>query len=279
MNILQYFKHLISNISMQDDDHEEQKTISKNYKQQFKNLINEASYILESDDISSNDEHPIFIFIKQITDYITIHNSLNAYWHSDNDFHFLFGKCLEKNVSNNYVKSIITREVHDEDKKYYRNVTFHSETIMFDYSISPIIINPWHKRRTSDALINIATQNNKFDSIQYNHNISNYYCYPMGFIYCHNGNHSQYSAKLKNKGKTHIEQIDDWTYLYSYIIFDGEKFIYDFPNQSYTNYPIEYEIEQDLELYIGVLFEIGRLLIDKKNVFPKQIQDLITQNI
>ena len=276
MNLLESFKRLFNNKNIYFSYHEEEKPNIKSYHKKFENLISEASYIIDSDDVSSNDVHPIFIFIKQITDYITLENSLNSYEKVDTFRANVLKKVL-LNSQEKYIKKIIVSNIDDESRQYYEDhgIKVLNEYICFNYSNSPIIINPWNMRRTSDALVKVATQKNKFDSIKYNYNIVNTYYYPLGYIICYNGNHSQYSAKLKNEGTVHISQFDDITSLYEYVDFDGNSFNYSFPDLDSSINFIRYEVETEQEFYIGVLFEIGRLMMDKKNLFPKQIQKLI----
>lgn len=99
----------------------------------------------------------------------------------------------------------------------------------------------------------------------------------MGVILCNGANHSQYSALLKGKGITSVREIVNVEKLYRYISFNGDYFIYNFSNEEGV---IKQErqkimITTNIEFYSGVLFEIGRLLLDRKDIFPSSIQEVL----
>ncbi|HCD5576408.1 TPA: hypothetical protein NBZ25_002746, partial [Enterococcus faecalis] len=97
---------------------------------------------------------------------------------------------------------------------------------------------------------------------------------------CHGGNHSQYSAKLRGEGVSYVEEIVNIEKLYKYVTFDGNQFTYNFPNYDIEIYPYSVEPKNEEEFYAGVLFEIGRILLEKPEIFPKDILEIFeNQNI
>ncbi|NSN32612.1 hypothetical protein HRE38_13920, partial [Enterococcus faecalis] len=110
--------------------------------------------------------------------------------------------------------------------------------------------------------------------------IMNTYYYPIGLAICHGGNHSQYSAKLRGEGVSYVEEIVNIEKLYKYVTFDGNQFTYNFPNYDIEIYPYSVEPKNEEEFYAGVLFEIGRILLEKPEIFPKDILEIFeNQNI
>lgn len=276
MKILEIFKRdLKKDVSLLTDINQESLGRERNILM-FNNLMKEASYILNNSDITGHSIHPIFSFIKQITDYLTLESSLEAYVRNDLQLpRSLEDIFIAADIYSNFKKIEQTLLVspHNDDIDYYKDSGY--KIIPLDFSInlsnSPIIINPWKIERTSDALIGISIESNKFDAKRYSGNIINHYYYPLGCTICFNGNHSQYSAKLKGTGTTIIKEIVNIESLYKYVTFDGTKFIYNFPNDEIEMFPKEDEIKNMNEFYGGVLFEVGRMLIERKELFPEEV--------
>jgi len=100
----------------------------------------------------------------------------------------------------------------------------------------------------------------KFDKI--NHMAQ--YFYPLGITYVYNGNHSIFSGMNKGEGNIKVNTLFDVSYLYKYFYFDG----------TYLN---NRKTQEKHKIYfeIGVLFEIGRLLLEHPEVFEDEIQKKI----
>lgn len=124
-----------------------------------------------------------------------------------------------------------------------------------------LILDTWNYKRIITNLNNINDKN----ILKPVDNINNYYIFPLDVVLCMGGNHSQLAAKIQNKGVSHISRIVDLSCLYPYTTFDGEKFI-DLHKQNNYWYP-----ENELELFSGVFFEIGRILKKHSEYFDSDL--------
>lgn len=160
--------------------------------------------------------------------------------------------------------SIILREVHPDDKSAYsQSILKQSGEIKVEINAIPILLNVWNGDRVIDNFQGI-NENNKFDGIKHKNNIQNYYLYPMNFIVCFGGNHSQFAARYKNDGHTVVEKIVDYSNVYSTITFDGVGFT------DKNNEYLELDYSEDEVFYAGVLYELGRYILDN-TYFNKSI--------
>jgi hypothetical protein len=239
----------------------------------FKNIMSHAESIINSDaDFTKEKVHPIFTFIKQFTDYLTLKVALSSYEHphntaTSNDSSF-FWTLFEKCQFQDYYKTVyFDSSVHNDDKKYYKHLI--QEDSFVGLNNTPIIINPWNQGRIADNIVYVGTHLNAFNAQKGSpgyQNIENILYYPLGILICDGGNHSQFSQKLKGDAKTRVRQFVDISKLYEVIKFDGAKFnIQEKLNQE------DKEISNQSDFYLGVLFEIGRLLLDKPEIFPQEI--------
>ncbi|MBC1604434.1 hypothetical protein HCJ39_06880 [Listeria rocourtiae] len=230
----------------------------------FDNMLRQANDILKHESHSKEQVHPIFIYMKQLTDLITSENGVQSLtkgsiMSSTNIERIFEGR---SDYNRNKVKYIELEKPHPEDLFAYQknNYFIYELPIQQEFSNSPIILNPWHPDRTVRAIETIDTKMNKFDSKRHKSNLSNYYYYPIGVTLCSGGNHSQYSAKLKGNGSTSIRSIIDIRDVYAETSFE--------PEEGMSKH----------ELYAGILFEIGRLLMGHSEVFPNEIRECIEKN-
>ncbi|WP_233041919.1 MULTISPECIES: DUF6710 family protein [Enterococcus] len=245
----------------------------------FNEIIKNADYILKNTKNTSEKIHPIFTFVKQITDLITAETALNSYikgeYYPDN----VIPKVIEARFSQN--SSLLINHIKispkKEDKKYYiaSGYYYYDENIEINLANFPLVLNPWNSSRISNNIKNVSTEINPFDSRRFSWNIVNVYYYPVGFAQCFGGNHSQYSSKLKGAGTSFIDSIIDVEKVYKYVSFDGIDFCYNFPNDEVKIYPQNFPSKNKLEFYAGTLYEIGRLLLEYPDIFPEQIQNAI----
>ena len=158
---------------------------------------------------------------------------------------------------------------------YGDKVEFAINSPNFKINSIPVLVASWNSSRIIENIININV-NNILHPID---NIKNTYIYPLGFMAATNGNHSQFSAILQDEGTSYVERIFDISKLYKYLKFDGDSYRIDtdsenqrlFPNWEEYVFSHEHESSKD-EFYIGVLYEIGRLLLKKKpSVYPDNI--------
>ena len=103
----------------------------------------------------------------------------------------------------------------------------------------------------------VQNDNNEFDGVRFSSNIQNHYLYPINIVVCTGGNHSQLSAKYQNIGITVINKIKKFTSLYDKVKFDGANYV-----KIEDNEIIEMRYDENILFYSGVIFELGRYLLD-----------------
>ncbi|MEZ7662122.1 DUF6710 family protein [Rothia dentocariosa] len=174
-------------------------------------------------------------------------------------------------------------DLSKENIKVYKNVygnkvDFAKGAPNFRINSIPLLVSPWHPSRVIENISDINTNN----VLHPCDNMRNTYIYPLGFSVATNGNHSQLSAILQNAGNSSIERVLDISELYKYIYFDGEsyksnisnidrKFHIPSPEEHSRGLDHEYKYSEE-ELCIGVLYEIGRLLLEEYSfVYPDNI--------
>ena len=138
-----------------------------------------------------------------------------------------------------------------------------SQKATFTLRERPILLNPWNNQRIGRNISNI----NKNNLLYPNSNIQNYYYYPLDIMLCWGGNHSQLSALLDNSlGHTsEVTYLYDLTEMYSRIVFDGINF------KSIESGETIMYVSNKVEVTIGIFYEVGRLLLEHTNYFPKNI--------
>lgn len=257
-----------------------------NNRELFSSVMENTVYILNKSPKKSKEDHPIFSFIRQFTDLITIETALTSHaYGSQTRTDIMVSSTFEAKYSKEsetLIERVYLKEVAKEDLSIYHSLGYYysmKPNISFDLTTFPAILNPWNTDRIAKNLINVATKQNPFDKDRYESNINNCYYYPIGISSCRQGNHSQYSAKLKGAGISTIEEIVNIEKLYNYISFDGNYFHYDFPNDDVKIYPLKLPISNKIELYLGILFEVGRLLKDHPYIFPKDIKKCMASKV
>ena len=164
---------------------------------------------------------------------------------------------LESEISQR--EQIIRYSTIDYVKGYYNQ---NDKLIQNDYweikiNEIPLLLNPWNGKRIINNLINI-NDNNIFDGKKHAINVYNHYLYPMNMIVCHGANHSQFSAKIKNQGKTVIRELYNFSNLYDFIEFDGKDYL-----RKDTNKRIKLlKCNKNIIFYSGIIFEMGRYILE-----------------
>lgn len=250
-------------------------------KELFGNVINNANYILKNSSADDEIIHPIFTFIKQFTDLISHETAINSYidgnYHPDDIIPFIFEGIICSACDPEIRRIEITDKENDLLKKM-NNYFIYKKDIYMDLSVFPLILNPWNSKRISENILHVATKDNPFDKDKYSYNLNNYYYYPTGVGQCFGGNHSQYSSKLKGKGNTSIRFVNDISQVYDVVSFDGINFYCATSTESYKSSNFEiYKCKNKLEFYSGLLFEIGRLMLDYPEIFPEKIREAVSQ--
>lgn len=167
---------------------------------------------------------------------------------------------LEEQLTNNKQQFTIIDTIHPDDEKHLKNIPeltiINEKPITIKINEIPILVNVWKNQRIIKNLKEI-NENNVFDGQKNKDNIENYYLYPMNIITCHGGNHSQFSAKIDNAGNTVIKRIYDYSNLYDLVEFNGNNFIKRKDEKILT-----LNFDKDVLFYAGLLFELGRYLLD-----------------
>lgn len=121
-----------------------------------------------------------------------------------------------------------------------------------------LLLNPWNKVPVIGDITRFKKE--KFDyslDQEYEDNLRNYYVYPMNFVNCEGGNHSQYSALNSCGGQTFTRGFYDFSNLYEYYSFSEQGFI--------TNDGQLVVFDDGFNQYVedaGILFYLGKELID-----------------
>lgn len=164
-------------------------------------------------------------------------------------------------ISHNAQDNSLIEEIYSKIEFYLllnrKTFIIENADIEIDINELPILLNPWNGERILDNFIDI-NDNNVFDGFLFISNIQNHYLYPMNIVICSGANHSQLSARFQNKGKTIINEIKDFTSLFNKVKFDGENYI-----DIEKNVPIEMDYDENILFYSGVIFELGRYLLNE----------------
>lgn len=121
-----------------------------------------------------------------------------------------------------------------------------------------LLLNPWNKVSVMGNITRFKKE--KFDyslDQKYEDNLWNYYVYPMNFVFCDGGNHSQYFALNSCGGQTFTRGFYDFSNLYEYYSFSKQGFI--------TNNGQLVVFDDSFNQYVedaGILFYLGKELID-----------------
>lgn len=251
-----------------------EKHLSKDKKQanaSLNNIIQTAKGILEENHtMIYTKQHPIFSYIKIFTDYIQNYQAMIILKNGRDNISFRKNKYF--NTVSSYYHSIdhILFENLLAESKYYK-----IDDLYISNARDPILTKIWKKSSIVDTIKNIGNgmmnkhfynndveRENVFEFDKVNHMAQ--YFYPLGITYVYNGNHSIFSGMNKGEGNIKVNTLFDVSYLYEYFYFDG---IYLKNGKTQEKHKIYFEI--------GVLFEIGRLLLEHPEVFENEIQKKI----
>ena len=248
--------------------------------------LKHAKQILDSENPETIQKYIHAIIIK-----LNINNTLNVLEKAPQDSNNLYNSLPDnfakicKDVENideipsrlyKYVCFDLNKENIEVYKNTYGNrVKFAKNAPNFIINSIPLLVSPWRPSRVTNNIFDINTNNVLYPC----DNMRNTYIYPLGFSVATNGNHSQLSAILQNAGNSSIDRVLDISELYEYICFDGESYKSNIDGKFYIFSPERYlrDLEDkykysEEEFYIGVLYEIGRLLLKKKpSVYPDNI--------
>ncbi|MDK7284482.1 DUF6710 family protein [Staphylococcus pettenkoferi] len=234
-------------------------------------VIEKAKLMLEDNLLMTYTErHPIFNYIKVFTDYIQNQQALMIIKNGRDNISIANGKYF--NTVDAYYHTfdhILFKEL------YNRAEIYKGDNIKVFNGKDPILMRIWDSNKIVENMKNIGSgimdkhcyetgieRENKFKFISSNHMAK--YIYPLGITMVYNGNHSIFSGLNKSEGYIEVEDIIDVSYLYNDFYFDG-TYLHDLRNKK--KYKICFEI--------GALFEIGRLMLEHKELFSKDINSII----
>ena len=250
-------KNIFKNI-IRDQFHATENHNSEEYKTRFHNYVNSVEYNNREYDKVESSKYLLSIIIEHLNFSEAIKSIESTNHNLDNSFIELIYHSIENNLSLKH-SSIITDRVHEDDKVFYKGEEIHPEgPLKVKINELPILVNPWNGDRVLDNMFTINSDN-IFDGASYSWNIQNIYLYPMDIVVCQGGNHSQFAARIKNQGKTLIKEVRNYSNLYNEIYFDG----YDF-RKKINKSVIELEYSREQVFYSGVIFELGRYILDDK---------------
>lgn len=222
-------------------------------------------------------EHPIYSYMKPITDYLT----MEIYGYSKPERRLTFEnlnalkkilRLLEVEDRIEFISTGVTTVPHASVKRPGDKI--YPEKLFVDLQTTPILLNPWNKERGHENVSKFSEGKELFDASH--KNIINHYYYPLGFIWCESGNHSQFAARLCGAAQTQVTEIINVEKLLSMVHFDGERFTYQhiagFEDLDTTGFAPN----NKFEFYIGLLIEIGRLIAeDKERIIPVEVQRVV----
>ncbi|WP_317956129.1 DUF6710 family protein [Staphylococcus sp. NWU MKU2] len=238
---------------------------------QLNTVLEQAIYILkENPRITYEQQHPIFSYIKIFTDLIQSKLTITILKNGRDNINTKRNKWF--NTVDAYLKPIDQIFLAN---KFSKATLFTNTNLVVSNARDPIITHIWNANRLSDAIRNIGEgmvdksfleigmrKENKFNYDNLNH--KGEYIYPLGIINIYNGNHSISAGLNKSEGYIVIDEVIDISYLYDIYEFDGKYLINKQTNE-----------KEEIYFEFGAIFEIGRLILDKKEVFSEAVQNII----
>lgn len=259
---------------LKENEEEKYRKVFNRHLKNVKEILNTAEWD------QTKGQHPVFDYIRVLT--LTLSTSLfneSLFENKSPELDSYNSKRIsrmdiEKFLRGNGVYSF-------EDRKYLSSDDLVNNTL--DLSRIPIIPCLW--KNNYGNLFSIIGENIKGDTdyltgqqgnrpfkVSINH--LNTYYYPLGITLVDNGNHSQFTAMIKNEGETKFYQFIDYSELYEKIEFDGTRFRKKDGTESDNSYSVKNYHQYVYEYHIiGTLFEIGRILKEYPDVFPENIKE------
>ncbi len=149
-------------------DTKKQISTKKKEKQvEFLNTVLERARDLISNE--NNDEiHPVFIFIKQFSDYISIKTAISSFENKQTfpkDYMECIFECRYSKNSSDLIERTFLKEIVGSDIEIYRKHHYRHFPKIMKISLSkiPLIVQPWNSDRVSYNISNVATNKNPFD--------------------------------------------------------------------------------------------------------------------
>ncbi|MBC1983160.1 DUF6710 family protein [Listeria booriae] len=217
--------------------------------------------------------HPVFHYIRALIMKIQSYQF-------EYDIYYQ-GKTLRGSSYNEYPdSSMYERFFYGGYEKAHREIqsrTGEKVDSAFNINDLPLITGLWNNHMAENISKIGKNVGNPF---QDNLNVSNHYYFPLGVMVSFGGNHSQFVAMLKGEGQVGFRTFYDISNLYELIYFDGNQFRFT-DNKKTVNVSRETQVEikqhRDVYCLCGILFEIGRALKDRLDIFPNVIVEQMNQ--
>ena len=239
-----------------DSKSEEQKS--------YKKMFNNFKRLVESNIDKLNRVILVKHFISVVVEYLNFEAAVRSF----NDYNFDKNDMIEV-IYHNLANYINEKYVSTESNGKWRHIK-EEDLKPVPVNKYPILLSVWSGEKVLKNLVKINEENIfDYSEFLYSRNIENSFILPIQIIINSNGNHSQFSARMKNKGTTTIKDEYDYSYLYSYVKFDGINFIDKRSKKiieinTGTSERVRRQDKRydELFFYSGVLFEMGRYLLE-----------------
>jgi hypothetical protein len=227
---------------------EKPETSELNNQDRLKNILYGAKDILSHGYKDKYDLHPIFSYIKILTDKIVFSYTVETLA-LDKDNHTLM-----------YDLNGLMFDFEELDKNGitgYKMIRDNKNEVSLTLVDCPVIVSPWSRQRLTDAVCDIGGESCAWTQDKKNHFFN--LCYPLGVCFVYQGNHSILSGKVKGDGVITIAPgIMNLTPLYDTIYFDGDY---------YRKRSDDEIIAKALNFEFGCVFEIGRRILEYEICF------------
>lgn len=236
---------------------------------QLNQILNYAKDLIKlsaSEECEEAETQPIFSYIKIFTDYIQTKNAIHIL--SNSEYIPIGNGSINLRDSYHHTVENIFMDLLGEGEHHLRKF---KNRYTVQNGKHPIVTEIWN----SDRIINnIATigkgitfskrDNNTFRHYEFNH--VGTYIYPLGIVHVNNGNHSINAGMIKSEGHFYIDDIIDISRKYDQYYFDGTCLVNMIENEKHY---IFFEL--------GVIYEIGRLLLRDNTPFADEIKNTIKE--
>lgn len=248
---------------------------------ELKLLLRHVEDILKDEtDLEYPKNHPVFSIIRTLTMNIQTQNDLNIL--KQNNDNIIYDATPNSSKSFHYTSSFfyfleeITRKRNMINQKQF--IVNMERPLLIRLETVPVISVVWRSDRLINALKiigkDVKEKNNflleisepyvyktyDFEEDTLNHFAT--YLFPLGMVWVHNGNHSINAGILKSEGEINVKEVYDMRFMYDHYSFDG-TYLTD----------SKYDEKIEIQFEFGALFEIGRILLDYPELFPKEIKE------
>lgn len=236
---------------------------------QLNQILNYAEDLIKlsaSEECEEAETQPIFSYIKIFTDYIQTKNVIHIL--SNSEFIPIGSGSISLRDSYHHTINDIFMDLLGEGEHHLRKF---KKRYTVQNGKHPIVTEIWNPDRITNNIATIGKgikfskrDNNTFEHYDFNHRGT--YIYPLGIVHVDNGNHSINAGMLKSEGHFYIDDIIDISRKYNQYYFDGTNIV-DVNNNN----------KRFIFFELGVIYEIGRLLLRDNTPFSDEIKNTIKE--